>query len=87
MVKLLSMLVFSNVTYAEQQEEKKTATMKSFAIIFVLSCLILINAETTKWGNTNGRILGQETIVADRAPSQYQVRAFSYPTENKSITL
>lgn len=66
--------------------------MKSVAALVILSCLCMVNSEfTTKWGNTYGRILGTETVSAEGAHSQYQVRAITYPMvnllfENYSLT-
>lgn len=60
----------------------KVAIMKTVAVLFVLSCLSLcfVNSlETHLWGHIKSRVLGTETIVADGAQSQYQIRAFSFP--------
>lgn len=55
--------------------------MKSVVVIFVLSCLALVNSQNvTIWGNVDGTYLGEESFFAQRATSQYQVRAFTFPT-------
>lgn len=80
-------IVLSNITYA-QHSNFHSGTMKSFAIIFVLSCLALVSAvEEKKWGLTYGRILGKETVSAPAIASEYQIRAFAYPTVSVHLLL
>lgn len=57
--------------------------MKTIAVLFVLSCLSLcfVNSmNVTTWGKVNTRVLGQETIVAERAIGYPSVRAFAFPS-------